>query len=103
MRHLEAAELWIQEVFRSGRASLLKINGKANPADLFTKYLARNEIVTHMSFLGFRLFDAANNEIGIKDVTLQMVEGERYEDATENDEAVQLATFFEDWSAERES
>ena len=31
MRHLEGAEIWIQQVDRSGAASVVKINGKENP------------------------------------------------------------------------
>ena len=67
MRHLEAADLWIQHIFKQGRARLQKINGKLNPADLYTKYLSRAEIVYHMSFLGHRLFDDMGQEIGNKD------------------------------------
>ena len=37
MRHLEGSELWFQCIFRAGRAKLEKINGKVNPADLYTK------------------------------------------------------------------
>ena len=56
MRHLEGAELWIQQVLRSGKATMKKINGKLNPADLFTKYLPESDIIRHMSALGFLIF-----------------------------------------------
>ena len=57
MRHLEGAELWIQQVLRSGKATMKKINGKVNPADVFTKYLPEADIIRHMSVLGFEIFN----------------------------------------------
>ena len=72
MRHLEGAEIWIQQVIRSGAASIVKINGKQNPADLFTKYLARVEIIRHMAVLGFEVNDAYDNVLGCKDIDLTL-------------------------------
>ncbi len=69
MRHLEAQDLWIQQIIKSGRAKIVKINGKHNPADLFTKYLSQEEIIMHMSQLGFRLIDYLGNELGCSDKT----------------------------------
>ena len=37
MRHLEGAELWIQQVFRNKRVSLSWVHGLLNPADLYTE------------------------------------------------------------------
>ena len=67
-------ELWIQQLFKTGRAKLVKIAGKLNPADLYTKYLSRAEIIYHMSFLGFKLLDGAGNVAGDKDLNLEMQE-----------------------------
>ena len=53
MRHLENHDLWIQQVVKAGRAIICKINGKQNPADLFTKYLPRDEMIRHMAVLVF--------------------------------------------------
>ena len=72
MRRLEGAEIWIQQVIRAGAASIVKINGKQNPADLFTKYLTRSETIRHMAVLGFELRDAYDNELGCKDVDLTL-------------------------------
>ena len=36
-------ELWRQPVLRQGTGKLNEINGRANPADLFTKDLTRND------------------------------------------------------------
>ena len=87
MRHLEGAEIWIQQVLRSGAASVVKINGKENSADLFTKYLTRNEIIRHMSVLGFELKDADDDSLGCKDLELSLtsVAAEEAEDDSEVD------------------
>ena len=39
LRHLECHSLWVQQRLRRGEFKLLKVAGKANPADLFTKHL----------------------------------------------------------------
>ena len=62
MRHLEAADLWIQQLVKSKRIEIRKINGKCNPADLFTKLLSREEIIVHKNRIGYRLFDI---EVGL--------------------------------------
>jgi len=74
-------------VLRSGAASVVKINGKQNPADLFTKYLTRNEIIRHMSVLGFELKDADDNVLGCKDLELSLTSAasEEAEDDSELD------------------
>ena len=69
MRHLEAAELWIQQIVRSGRAEHCKVNGQDNFADLFTKFLTRDEIIRHMANLGFRMFSEDGRELGVKAFT----------------------------------
>ena len=65
---------WIQHVFQMGRAKLQKINGKLNPADLYTKYLSRSEIVYHMSFLGHTLYDNHGHEVGNKNIDEEWAE-----------------------------
>ena len=72
MRHLEGAELWIQQVVRSKRLTVVKINGKANPADLFTKYLNAGDITRNMSILGFELQDEWGNEVGKKKLNMEL-------------------------------
>ena len=66
---------------------MVKINGKQNPADLFTKYLTRNEIIRHMSVLGFELKDADDNVLGCKDLELSLTSAadEEAEDDSELD------------------
>ena len=43
---------------------MCKINGKQNPADLFTKYLSRDETIRHVAVLGFRLIDHKGKTFG---------------------------------------
>ena len=83
MRHLEGAELWIQQIIRSGLASIVKINGKLNPADLFTKYLSRSEIIFHMATLGYELLDGNDQVLGCKDI--QMSDESYFDSATEEE------------------
>ena len=44
MRHIEVKDLWLQEATCRGRLKLRKVEGKSNPADMFTKYLSRKEL-----------------------------------------------------------
>ena len=53
LRHVEVADLWMQDVVKNKRIILKKVLGKDNPADLMTKYLAEHEILKHMTFLNF--------------------------------------------------
>ena len=39
MRHLDVEDLWIQHEVGSKQVELLKVDGKVNPADIFTKYV----------------------------------------------------------------
>ena len=48
MRHLEVRQLWLQAAVADGKLVLRKIDGKVNPADLMTKYLAHGEIERHI-------------------------------------------------------
>ena len=41
IRHLDTADLWVQEKVRSGQIELVKVLGSDNPADMMTKYVDR--------------------------------------------------------------
>ena len=43
LRHLDTHTLWIQQAVRTGRISLRKVPGLANPADLLTKHSLSRE------------------------------------------------------------
>ena len=81
MRHLENHDLWIQQVIKAGRAIICKINGKQNPADLFTKHLSQNETIIHMAMLGFRLINDKGIELGVK---VQAESGNAYQAESRN-------------------
>ena len=51
VRHIEVKWLWLQKAVKQGKVTLAKIWGKENPADLFTKYLAADEIKGHLGRL----------------------------------------------------
>ena len=44
VRHIETHELWMQDVVDRKRIELHKIKSSFNPADIFTKYLSREEM-----------------------------------------------------------
>ncbi len=52
VRHLAVAQLWVQDLVRSGECRLYKVLGTENPADLMTKPLPRAEIDSHLGRLG---------------------------------------------------
>ena len=52
LRHINVSALWIQDVQDREGAEYAKILGTENPADLMTKYLARDKIDKHMSTVG---------------------------------------------------
>ena len=52
LRHINVSALWIQDIQDREGAEYTKILGTENPADLMTKYLARDVIDKHMSSLG---------------------------------------------------
>ena len=52
VRHIELQYLWLQEKVRSRILEIAKIKGTANPADIFTKYITRLEMIKHTCNLG---------------------------------------------------
>ncbi len=55
LRHLDTHLLWIQQAVRSGRIDLRKIDGTANPADLFTKHMSsRDKLCRLVKLMGCR-------------------------------------------------
>ena len=54
VKHMHTQYLWIQERIRSGDFVVHKIGTDNNPADLFTKHLARPKVDKFMSKLNFR-------------------------------------------------
>ena len=52
LRHININTLWVQDVQDREGVTYRKVLGTENPADLMTKYLTRDVIVTHMTKLG---------------------------------------------------
>ena len=51
IRHLETADLWIQDKVKTTEIHLGKVDGKLNPADMLTKHISGPEIITNLSRL----------------------------------------------------
>ena len=56
VRHLEVADLWIQDAVRLGKIKLEKVDGLKNMADMLTKYIPAANIETHCT--GLHVFPA---------------------------------------------
>ena len=88
MRHLEGAELWVQQILKTKKVRILKIAGKLNPADLFTKYFSSPDIIRHMQFLGYSLYACHDVELGCKQISLDqegLDDADPWEDVDEGD------------------
>ena len=48
VRHLEVAQLWLQEKVASGEITVEKVNGGENWADALTKYVGREDLENHL-------------------------------------------------------
>ena len=70
IRHLNTADLWVQEKVRTEAVDLVKILGTENPADLFTKYLDKAAINKALKTLNLEFKDgrsaAAPQTMGLK-------------------------------------
>ena len=52
VRHVEVAQLWVQEKVRLGEITLEKVEGKDNLADALTKHLGRDDLERHVRLTG---------------------------------------------------
>jgi len=52
VRHLDVAELWIQDAVKDGQIKLRKVAGEENPSDILTKYVEHHLIVQHCAACG---------------------------------------------------
>ena len=55
VRHIELAELWVQDQVERGRIQIRKIGGKTNVADMLTKYLDGRSMKILMEHLPIRI------------------------------------------------
>ena len=70
LRHLDVALPWLQQRVQSGKIILRRIAGSVNPADLFTKHLARAEIIMHSGRLGFCTVSGRTTQVDTAHVEL---------------------------------
>ena len=63
--HIHVSSLWIQDVQDREGAEYHKILGTENPADLMTKYLARDKIEKNISIIG-QVHKAGRAEKGLE-------------------------------------
>ena len=53
LRHIDVGMLWIQQNQKSGEVSVDKVDGRYNPADMFTKHVPAEVMWRHMKAIGF--------------------------------------------------
>eukprot|EP00973_Karenia_brevis_P069001 9591646-Karenia_brevis.AAC.1 len=54
VRHLDVADLWVQDRVRSKEIRIRKIAGTENPPDILTKHVSREVLDYHVSGIGLR-------------------------------------------------
>ena len=54
VRHLEVKTLWVQAAFKEGRFALMKVPGRENPANIFTKPIGLKDFEVDLSRVGAR-------------------------------------------------
>ena len=52
-RHIDVGMLWIQQNQKNGEVQVEKVDGKLNPADMFTKHVPAEIMWKHMYYMGF--------------------------------------------------
>ena len=62
-RHVEVAQLWVQEEVRNGEVKMTKIKGTDNPADILTKHVSSEVLSRHLGRLGHRIRDDRHTEM----------------------------------------
>ena len=48
-RHMEVAQLWVQEKVSNGRIAIMKVKGENNIADVLTKHVDQDNIDRHLT------------------------------------------------------
>ena len=61
IRHLDVTDLWVQEVFNTKRATLNKVLGAENPADLLTKYTDKAVLLMAVEKMGLKFLSGRSS------------------------------------------
>ena len=67
VRHIDVGILWIQQNQKDGEVEVQKVNGKMNPADVFTKHVPGEVMWRHLKSIGFE------NREGRAEVAVELV------------------------------
>ena len=83
VRHLHTADLWVQDLLKSGDFALRKTPGSENIADMMTKYLARPDLSKHIAAMHIYV------EQGRADLAPKIAEDAKHHEAPEQAETAQ--------------
>ena len=61
IRHLDATDLWIQEKFTSKAATIDKVLGTKNPADILTKHVDGSALRVALQKMGMAILDGRSD------------------------------------------
>ena len=61
MRHIEIRDLWLQKEVLEGKVLVSKALGTENPADLMTKLLSKQEIISRLGGMNLRIESRKGN------------------------------------------
>ena len=75
LRHFDLHWFWIQEKVKHCKIAIHKVNGKEDPADLFTKHLPKEEVHKHIIEFNFKFEKGrAAKSLTIHGIVLQYVD-----------------------------
>ena len=97
LRHIDTQCVWIHQKVRNKAVELRKISGEMIPADLFTKHLSRDEMVFHMTNLGYRMISDKGTELGVKNSMDHLSSRETEEVYLGEDLNREVAAILGDW------
>ena len=61
IRHLDVCDLWVQEKFTTGAASIDKVLGTENPANMLTKHVDRQALIKALGNMGMEAIEGRSN------------------------------------------
>ena len=61
IRHLDVIDLWVQEKFTTGAATIDKVLGSENPADILTKHVDRQALMKALDKMGMKVIEGRSN------------------------------------------
>ena len=61
IRHIEVAQLWVQEKVSNGEIKLIKVSTNENVADALTKHVTGEGIIKHIETAGMRIVAGRNS------------------------------------------